>query len=75
MYAIVVPPFLSAIRDNFRGRAVLRLELLALRHQMATLERTYHVLAIEQAINLANWKRKMIGFIEYYSGFGVSYFL
>jgi putative transposase len=40
MYAIVILPFLSAFRDSFRGRAVLQLELLALRHQVATLKRT-----------------------------------
>jgi hypothetical protein len=40
MYAIVHFPILSLICDSFRGRAVLQLELLALRHQLATLERT-----------------------------------
>ncbi len=40
MYAIAFLSFLSAFRDSFRGRAVLQLELLALRHQIATLERT-----------------------------------
>ena len=39
MYAIAFVSFLSAFRDSFRGRAVLQLELLALRHQIATLER------------------------------------
>ena len=39
MYAIVLLPFLSALRDTFRGRAVLQLELLALRHQLATIKR------------------------------------
>jgi hypothetical protein len=40
MYAIVLLPFLSVLRDTFRGRAVLQLELLALRHQIATINRT-----------------------------------
>ncbi len=40
MYAIVLVSILSVLRDTFRGRAVLQLELLALRHQLATLERT-----------------------------------
>ncbi len=40
MYAIVLLPFLSMLRDAFRGRAVLQLELLALRHQLATIKRS-----------------------------------
>ena len=40
MYAIVLLSFLSVLRDTFRGRAVLQLELLALRHQIATINRT-----------------------------------
>ncbi len=40
MYAMVLLPFLSVLRDTFRGRAVLQLELLALRHQLATIQRT-----------------------------------
>ena len=40
MDAIVLLPFLSILRDTFRGRAVLQLELLALRHQLATIKRT-----------------------------------
>lgn len=40
MYAIVLLPFLSVLRDTLRGRAVLQLELLALRHQLATVKRT-----------------------------------
>ncbi len=40
MYALVLLPFLSVLRDSFRGRAVLQLELLALRHQIATINRT-----------------------------------
>ena len=39
MYAMVLLPLLSALRDTFRGRAVLQLELLALRHQLATMKR------------------------------------
>ncbi len=39
MHAIVLLPLLSALRDTFRGRAVLQLELLALRHQLATMKR------------------------------------
>ena len=40
MYAMILLPFLFVLRDTFRGRAALQLELLALRHQLATLERT-----------------------------------
>ena len=40
MDAIVLLPILSLFCDSFRGRAVLQLELLALRHQLATIERT-----------------------------------
>ncbi len=40
MNAIVLLSILSLIWDSFRGRAVLQLELLALRHQLATIERT-----------------------------------
>ena len=39
MNAIVLLSILSLINDSFRGRAVLQLELLALRHQLATLKR------------------------------------
>ncbi len=39
MFTIVSLAILSVLRDTFRGRAVLQLELLALRHQLATLER------------------------------------
>jgi transposase InsO family protein len=39
MNAIVLLPILSLFCDSFRGRAVLQLELLALRHQLATIER------------------------------------
>ncbi len=40
MNAIVLLPIFSLFCDTFRGRAVLQLELLALRHQLATVERT-----------------------------------
>ncbi len=40
MYAIILLPFLSVLRDTLRGRAALQLELLALRHQLATIKRT-----------------------------------
>ncbi len=40
MYSIILFPFLSVLRDTLRGRAVLQLELLALRHQLATMKRT-----------------------------------
>ena len=39
MHAIVLLPLLSLLLDTFRGRAVLQLELLALRHQLATMKR------------------------------------
>ena len=39
MNAIVLRSILSWFCDNFRGRAVLQLELLALRHQLATVKR------------------------------------
>ncbi len=38
MYTIVLLP-LSALRDTFRSRAPLQLELFALRHQLATMKR------------------------------------
>jgi len=40
MNASVFPPILSLFCDTFRGRAVLQLELLALRQQLATVKRT-----------------------------------
>jgi hypothetical protein len=40
MNAIVLLPILSFFCDSFRGRAVLQLELLAVRHQLAAVERT-----------------------------------
>jgi len=40
MYALIILPFLSTLGDSFRGRAVLQLELLALRHQLAVSQRT-----------------------------------
>ena len=40
MYALIILPFLSMLVDSFRGRAVLQLELMALRHQLAVSERT-----------------------------------
>ena len=39
MYATVILLLLSSLRDNFRGRAALQLELIALRHQPATMKR------------------------------------
>ena len=44
MYAIVLLPLLSLLRDTFRGRAVPQLEHLALRHQLATLRHLRRVL-------------------------------
>ena len=38
MYTIALLP-LSALRDTFRSRAALQLELFALRHQLATMKR------------------------------------
>ena len=40
MYASSFVPIVSALRDTIRGRATLRLELIALRHQLATMKRT-----------------------------------
>ncbi len=40
MNAIVLLPILSFFCDSFRGRAVLQLALLAVRHQLAAVERT-----------------------------------
>jgi len=40
MYARIILPVLSTLGDSFRGRAILQLELLALRHQLAIIERT-----------------------------------
>ncbi len=40
MNAIVLLSILSLFCDSFRGRTVLQLELLALRHQLATVKRT-----------------------------------
>jgi transposase InsO family protein len=39
MLALIVPPFHSTLGNNFAGRAVLKLELVALRHQLAVSER------------------------------------
>ncbi len=40
MYATAFLLLLSALRDSFRGRATLQLELIAVRHQLATMMRT-----------------------------------
>ncbi len=40
MYSILFLPLLSALRDSFRRRAALQLELIAVRHQLATMKRT-----------------------------------
>jgi transposase InsO family protein len=40
MYATAFLLLLSPLRDSFRGRAALQLELIALRHQLATMKRT-----------------------------------
>lgn len=40
MYPTAFLLLLSALRDSFRGRAALQLELIALRHQLATMKRT-----------------------------------
>jgi hypothetical protein len=69
MYAIVLLAFLSALRDTFRDRAVLQLELLALRHQLATLERTSPRLSLRSADRLLwvilsrilpNWREVLV---------------
>jgi transposase InsO family protein len=39
MYATAFLLLLSALRDSFRGRAALQLELIALRHQLVTMKR------------------------------------
>ncbi len=40
MHAILFILLFSALRDSLRGRAALQLELIALRHQLATMKRT-----------------------------------
>ena len=40
MYALIILPILSVLRDTFRSRTLLQLELLALRHQLTTIKRT-----------------------------------
>ena len=40
MYATAFLLLLSALRDSFRGRAALQLELIALQHQLATMKGT-----------------------------------
>ncbi len=40
MYATAFLLLLSALRDSFRGHATLQLELIAVRHQLATMKRT-----------------------------------
>ena len=40
-HAILFLPLLSALRDSFRGRAALQLELIAPRHRLATMKRTF----------------------------------
>jgi len=40
MFALIIFPLLSTLGDTFRDRALLQLELLALRHQLATVRRT-----------------------------------
>ena len=40
MYATAFLLRVSALRDSFRGRAALQLELIALRHQLPTMKRT-----------------------------------
>jgi putative transposase len=52
MNTIVLLSILSLFCDSFRGRAVLQLELLALRHQLATIERTSPRLALRLADRL-----------------------
>ncbi len=39
MYTTTFLLLLSALRDSFRRRAALQLELIALRHQLATMKR------------------------------------
>ncbi len=39
MHATLFFLLLSAFRDSFRGRATLQLELIAVRHQLATMKR------------------------------------
>jgi hypothetical protein len=39
MYSTAFLLLLSAVRDSFRGRAALQLELIALRHQLVTMKR------------------------------------
>jgi hypothetical protein len=69
MYAIVLLPFLSLLQDTFRGRAVLQLELLALRHQLATIKRTSSRPALRTADRLLwvilsrilpNWREVLV---------------
>lgn len=69
MYAIAFPLLLSTLRDSFRGRAALQLELIALRHQLATLKRssrqpslrpTDRLLWVFLSQLLPNWREMLV---------------
>jgi len=69
MYAILFLPLLSALRDSFRGRAALQLELIAVRHQLATMKRTSRRPSLQPADRLLwvllsrllpNWREMLV---------------
>jgi len=69
MHAILSLPLLSALRDSFRGRAALQLELIALRHQLATMKRnarrpslrpTDRLLWVLLSRLLLNWREMLV---------------
>ncbi|MCH8138068.1 MAG: hypothetical protein IH926_03800, partial [Proteobacteria bacterium] len=69
MYAILFLLLLSALRDSFRGRAALQLELIAVRHQLATMKRTSRrpslrptdrLLWVLRSRFLPNWREMLV---------------
>ncbi len=69
MYATAFLLLLSALRDSFRGRAALQLELIALRHQLVTMKRisrrpslrsTDRMLWVLLSRLLPNWREMLV---------------
>ena len=69
MYSILFLTLLSALRDSFRRRAALQLELIAVRHQLATMTRisrrpslrpTDRLLWVLLSRFLPNWREMLV---------------
>ncbi len=69
MYSTAFLLLLSALRDSFRGRAALQLELIALRHQLVTMKRisrrpslrsTDRMLWVLLSRLLPNWRETLV---------------